>query len=62
MAPRGGLGAPGERAARLHVVLGRLRILHECGTDDSIHVAQAWGFLKANPKACFEAGLDFRER
>jgi uncharacterized protein YndB with AHSA1/START domain len=40
----------------------RLRIVHECGTDDSIHIAQSWGFLKANLKAYLEAGLDLRER
>jgi len=39
----------------------RLRIAHRCGAE-AIHVAQSWGFLKANLKVFLEMGLDLRER
>lgn len=39
----------------------RLHIAHGCGSGESIHVAQAWGFLKANLKSTLEAGVDLRE-
>lgn len=38
----------------------RFRVRHECPAADAIHVAQAWGFLKANLKARIEANLDLR--
>jgi uncharacterized protein YndB with AHSA1/START domain len=33
---------------------------HRCGPDAAIHVAQAWGFLKANLKTWVEHGIDLR--
>jgi uncharacterized protein YndB with AHSA1/START domain len=40
----------------------RFRVTHRCGTDDAIHVAQSWGFLKASLKAFLEGGMDLRDR
>ena len=37
-----------------------LAIVHQCGHEDSIHIAQSWGFLKANLKSVIESGRDLR--
>jgi uncharacterized protein YndB with AHSA1/START domain len=37
-----------------------LVIAHRCGHDASIHIAQSWGFLKANLKSVIETGRDLR--
>ena len=37
-----------------------LVIVHHCGHEDSIHIAQSWGFLKANLKSVIESGRDLR--
>jgi len=39
-----------------------VNISHRCGADAAIHVAQSWGFLKANLKVWIEHGIDLRER
>jgi hypothetical protein len=38
----------------------RFRVRHRCPGASAIHVAQAWGFLKASLKAYLEAGFDVR--
>ena len=38
----------------------RFRVRHRCPHAGAIHVAQAWGFLKASLKAYLEAGFDVR--
>jgi len=38
-----------------------LEIVHHCGHDASIHIAQCWGFLKANLKSIIETGHDLRD-
>lgn len=38
-----------------------LDILHHCAPEASLHVAQSWGFLKANLKSVIETGYDLRE-
>jgi uncharacterized protein YndB with AHSA1/START domain len=35
-------------------------IRHHCGSDAALHVAQSWGFLKANLKSWVEHGIDLR--
>ena len=37
-----------------------LVIVHDCSHEDSIHIAQSWGFLKANLKSVIETGRDLR--
>ncbi len=37
-----------------------VQIHHHCEADAAIHVAQSWGFLKANLKTWVEHGLDLR--
>lgn len=37
-----------------------LAIEHRCDKDAEVHVAQSWGFLKANLKVYLELGKDLR--
>lgn len=37
-----------------------VKIVHRCGPEAAIHVAQCWGFLKANLKSVIEYGNDLR--
>ena len=37
-----------------------LKIVHHCGHDAAIHIAQSWGFLKANLKSVIEHNIDLR--
>jgi len=47
----------GEQAAGT-----KLEIDHACEAAEALHVAQSWGFLKANLKAWMEHGIDLRVR
>jgi uncharacterized protein YndB with AHSA1/START domain len=42
---------------------GKTRVLirHHCTKESEIHVAQSWGFLKANLKTWIEHGIDLRQ-
>lgn len=38
----------------------RVTVIHRCRTEGAVHVAGAWGFLKANLKSAIEHGIDLR--